>query len=767
MANQNHRSPTSKPSRTTMPNPLNSIILRLSPDQRREKWDYGQELYIYDPRTRKARPYAQFSWKPLLRPDEFRYYLVNPQQRATCPPVRAEVIDSSDQQRVIEAILFVQGIDPARVPDFVAALASAASPFESLASIVAGWLQEYVNEKRIAKVDAVARFTAGMHEASTSREECTQYLASQAQNKLGLRLHCELRLPEEDLTIDPISLPVEVLVADADEELGARLDLRIHPPENDEERDRALQRLVTVERMKDTIKMRTMQWFRTHCSLEDFCYNVPKVRRGLEERLKGYIENELRRKLFSFTVTCTVPFEKDFPIREDYAVTCKVEPGQTEVPVQHKLLLERKDIAQFRRSQIANFEQWIDTMLQRHTRAVFFGKSYVAVIVGFDTIEREIKDRVMAEVEKVGFRVTQLITIPTDEQMQICRDRRLSFDTNALAFKTKDTRVEFKLSVHARVTFDNLERLSLFLRPGDYLREQFKRAAEEAAAEEIRKLAPECLYTKFTDPLDGEHSDGQSATASPEARITENIKRVLKREFDAKTASLTLTVEPTEIIDLYGAIRPAQSHQVDLIVRTRSSSGEPLMFHLDYYIEAIAEGGWPKFEELGRNSQKRDLAEKAKEITDAIGDTLRNALTANLESLPANFLRERFDLVKAIETKAWIEPIERVADRYGLAVKIISCRRDLSEWEQLEQRRKRAEYDDIIRRREAYQADFALMQRDLPPDDPRLEEIRNGISGCDKELEPFRTGHDERFKAMIAELPPAPVKNVLPLPVRE
>jgi hypothetical protein len=389
------------------------------------------------------------------------------------------------------------------------------------------------------------------------------------------------------------------------------------------------------------------------------------------------------------------------------------------------------------------------------------------VIVGFDSIEREIKDRVMAEVEKVGFRVTQLITIPTDEQMQICRDRRLSFDTDALAFKTKDTRVEFKLSIHARVTFDNLERLSLFLRPGDYLREQFKRTAEEAAAEEIRKLAPECLYTKFTDPLDGEHSGGQSATASPEARITENIKRVLKREFDAKTASLTLTVEPTEIIDLYGAIRPAKNHQVDLVVRTRGSTGEPLTFHVDYCIDAIAEGGWPKFEELGRNSQTGELAGKAKEITDAIDEMLLNLITAELELLPADFLRERFDLVRAVKSKAWNEPIERVADRYGLAVRIISCRRDLSEWEELEQRRKRAEYDDIIKRREAYQAEFALKQRDLPPNDPRLDEIRVGILSCDKELEPFRTGHDERFKAMIAALPPAPVKDVLPLPRRE
>jgi len=562
-------------------NPFDSVVLRLSPDQRGHKWGRGQEVYAYDPKTGKAQSYQTRPYlsrlNPFSRADTFRYYLVtaNPEPRPTCPPIEVVITDSSNQRRVIEAILFVQAIDQARVQETVASLAREASPFGSLTSLVAGWLQDYVNEKRIKKVDALACFTAGTQNTSASREECAQYLATQAYQQLGLRLACELRLPREDLTLEDIVLTFPVLVKDCEENLTATLELTIHPPEDDEERDLALRRLIPIDRMKEEIRMRAIRWFRTECTLEAICYDNGKVRAGLQRQLMLFVEGSLHRRLFGLRVPCSPPFPTDVEIREDYEVICEVEPSQTKVPVRHRLLLERNDIAKYRSARIPNLEQWIEKRLNRHTKSVLFGKSYVAVIVGFDSDEIRIKSLVKNDVEQIRFSVSQHITIPADAKITVFRNRALSFDTGPLTFKTKDARVEFSLTIHGRVTFEHLERLSGYLSPETDLRDHFIRAAEEAAAEEIRKLDPECLHMRFTESLQTTNrSSNQEDGTSPEQLIKRHVEAVLKREFDTETANIELSVEPTEIVQLYEAIRPHPNPEVDVTVKSRGSTGE-------------------------------------------------------------------------------------------------------------------------------------------------------------------------------------------------
>jgi hypothetical protein len=768
-----------------MNNPFDTICLRVAPDQRNYKWGRGKTVHAYNPATGTASRHSEPWFNPFFRADDYRYYLVNPDQRATCLPIAAEINDSVGQARIVDAVLSIQGIEPSHVSDMIAALAREDAPFNALSALVAEWLQQFVNQKRLAKIDALARMASTGNEAMAAREECAQFVASQALNQLGLRLSCELRLPEEDLQLEPISMSVPVLVSDNEEELEAQLHLRIHPPETAEERTLALERLLPVERIKEAIKMRTMQWFRLECKLDDFCYNESAVRQPLEGVLKRYIEDELRRKLFGFRVTCKVPFDTEFLVPQDYSVTCRVQP-ETEVPVQHQLLIEKSDIAQFRRKKISDLKQWIEKTLDRHTRAVLFDKKYADVIVNFESLAEDIKRRVEEDVKQIGFNVTQLITIPRDPLMQSVVDRKLAFKTEPARgeFKTKDSSVVFKLTLQVRVKFIDLDRVKLFLKKGNALHDQFSNETVEAVGEVIRQLDPACLHTEFdlrvVDVEDFENSMGlrfdpeldipagefhaERKLISPEELIKASVKKRLREELHSSVDSIFVSVEETEVAELFRLLH-ARIHHLDVAVETRGQMGEKLVFHFDYRIRAIAAHGWPKFQNHCRTAQGATVPEKATVISDSVNGMLRNAATGRIESDAPAFLRSGVPSWReGVQARALNDAIKQAADHFGLTLEIMSRSRELSEWERRERERAQQDYEEIVERKRGLQLRYRDLQTELPPDDPQLQELKSSIDTCNTALNDFATGHDEIFKKLEAALPPVPIEKMLPLP---
>lgn len=142
--------------------------------------------------------------------------------------------------------------------------------------------------------------------------------------------------------------------------------------------------------------MRAKQWFRDQCSLEMFCYAATAARDALQAELRTYIEGDLKLRLFSLRVTCGPKFDfpTQFPPEIDLTVESTIEPAQTKVQVHHKLLLKRVNIAVLRNAGVTDLKGKVNELLELHTRAVFFAKKYVEVVVGFEALREEIKRRV-------------------------------------------------------------------------------------------------------------------------------------------------------------------------------------------------------------------------------------------------------------------------------------------------------------------------------------------------------------------------------------
>ncbi len=743
--------------------PFDALVVRLNPVQRKQEWK-GKEVYRYNPRTAKAERYRPNVVSALFDRDGMEYYRLAPQETVTCPPIEILIKDTTNQQRLLEALFIIQRVETERISDFVTALAeNEGTPFEIFTNLVSKWIQDFANQKRLARLDVYTSFSSGTEKATAARKECVKYCQDQALKILGLKLSGEIRLPEADLVIDPISLRFSVFTKDCEEELSVNIELTMLPPDNETKRNLALQQLIPIERIHETLKRRAAIWFRSNCTLEEFCYEPAKVRIKLEAELRPYVEDDLYRILFNFRVTCSASFEKEFPIREDYDVTCEVEPGQTKVPVRHRVLLDRKNIAELRKSSIPNLEQWVEKTLTRHTRAVLFGKKYVDVILKFDEIVQEIKQSVKEDVKRIGFIVNHLMTIPTDEQMRSCIEGILSFETDVLSFKTKDSRVEFSLSVSARVKLDNLEKAKDFLRPGDYLRDQFKRATEEEAGRVVRQLEPEWLYTMFTEKI----SEGKKEINSPEITIKDAIAQRLKTEFGAITEILILNQEPTELTQLFSAIQPPKNQNVNVTIESRGDMGEKLNYKIGYRVESIPKGGWRKFQEITQNCFNKDVPGKAKEIIDAITQRVSDNTTEFLETLPPHFLLSPSpDMTQNIQRTALSAVINEVSNDFGLDIKITSFRRDLSKWEAEARNRKKDDYDTIINKLNAFRVEHSKLLTKLAPDDPTIEELSKKINNCNEELKQFSTGHETYFFGSEKAIP-APRWNQLKLPQRK
>lgn len=747
-------------------NAFDSILQNIPSDRRDHRARPGQTLYVYRPSRQRVTLYKPSFLGALRDSEHDKYYLVNPKLRVSCPIVKVEISQSASEVHVVLVHLIVEWVKEDRVEDLIKGLVvPGKQPYEVLSEQVGNWLSEYMLQQRHAEADPLAHFAPAL------RGECAAYIADQALSWYGLKLAITLRLPEEDLDLPLLVIDLhEVLVNDDEEPLRSKLELKLHAPETPEDKEYASQHLPPLEKLKLEIATKAMGWFRTDCSLEEFCYDVPGLRPKLEKHLKTYLEGKLRMRLFSFRLTCTVPFEKEWQVPETYEVVCTLHPGEIQVPVQHNLLLERLNIATFRKANIPELGTWIKNTLESKTRVAFFEKKYVDVVVDFDTLSDKIKGDVRKALNHIGFDAQQHITVPGDGQMREWIDKTLSFDTGPVSFRTRDAKVEYRLSTQARVTFIDFERVKNYLQPGDYLRDEFKRIATEAAAEKLRTLTPEDLYLHFTDDFEGK--DGMSgAERSPElkkeeqsleTKVKNQISEVLFQKFNARTDNITLTAEPSELTNLYSAIRPARNHSLVITVEARGHMSESLVYAIDYRIVSIA--AWDKFQELCTNTKGPDEAAKAAEIMEAIDQMLRNPAAAKLQQLPSEWLRSvRFDLAESIEKLGLDGAVKLVSRYYGLALEIVSFRHELGDWDRKEREREHVEFDALVTELDELRETRRLKERELGPKDPVVKDLADRILEKEKELQRFVPDHKAAFEAAKTVLGPLDWKKHLAL----
>jgi len=702
----------------------------------------------------------------LGRAPEGRYYVLQADTEIACPPIVTRIADQTGREHRIDILAHIQGVETGRDAEVVRALSRERRPFTSLEVLVLRWLNGFVKQRSAHGIDLVRRFAASLEDGTKAREDGAAAVARLARQRIGLLLDCTLRLPEAELIVEQIILDsLPVLVSDSDENLSVRLELTVHPPATPEGRDFALQRSVPMSEIKNEVAVRVGDWFRAECTLDLFCFDRVCVRARLQDVLRGYIEGELHRRLFGFRVICRVPFPTDFDVAEDYLVKSRVEPAQTEIPVHHKILLKRENIAQFREANITDLETFLRKLLEKVTGSVLFEKTYGDVLLKFEDIRNDIKRRVSEVVQGIGFSVSQLITIPEDPHMRDVLDKVMTFVTETKEVPTRDTRVPFGLSIQARVLLTDLEQIRPYLRPGDFLRNEMKRISLDEASQKVRELMPEDLHTRFSEKIVRPGTNGAfSEQPSPEDQIKSAIATALKKKMGLDIENILVTPESTDLSRVHALICHARPREVPVTVQTMGSKGEDVTFNVYYRVSGIAFGRWSSFEELCRNCGDVPFEMKATMILDAVDALVRNLARAELSHFQGPFLQSSNpEIMRMLENRVTRMVIDTVVEEHGLVLSNVHWIRERSFWESNEAKRLRAQEAILDAELNETRRAWRQLLLERGANDPDVIDLGEQVREYEREIrDRFGTDHDETVKETAAALPKVNRATLLP-----
>jgi hypothetical protein len=701
------------------------------------------------------------------------HYRIRPKQQVTLPSFDLGLKDLARNVHPIECSVTILGIAPDREEDTVVRLAELGDPLETLRGYVATWLDDFAVAERRNSRDIIENFGAGQ------RSEASKHIAVRALEVVGLKVECGFYFPEQDQKLPVLQLQLadlRIRETSLPGQLSATLEIQLHLPIDPKRSEYARRVRKSETAIRLDLEAVTRDWFRSSCTLEQFCFARDDVRRSLENAVRNYAEDKLYMEFGSLTVQCEVPFPKDFRIRLEYSSKGVVQPGNHELMVKHQLVVRRTDLGRFymdgprpyalgatqqgtQEAWNRAFEDWVDDLLKRVTHHTFFGKSYAEVSLRFKELCAGLKDEVQEEFKRIGFTVHQLISLPDDPQITSVLERKFTFDTNAIHCKTREAKVDYGISTHIALEVNSLREIEKYLRPGQGLQNQFVHVATEAVRNTVRTLDPETLYTKFAI------ADPKGGAPSPEEKIDDALKTALTEKFDAiaRTISITLTPEPTDVTRLYDELRPFESHRCPVVVETRGSRGEQLTFFVDYRVDAIAPEGWPKFQEQCRKNLGADTAEKAKKMFEAMDNAFKSRAGTKLISLSsAQLTSPHQDMPKVVEAFGLAEALQEISNYLGLSIRIMNIEPQPGKWTELERQRELDYYEAARLDYHAASAQYRERQQEYEPGDPRLEESRQRVEECERKLRNFGTGHDEYF-ADAPTLPKPSWENILRL----
>jgi hypothetical protein len=754
--------------------PFDALVFRLPTELRRSPVAVNQKRLV----VHHAGTEVLVDKIPLFKADKYNCFRVTLDATVACPEAKT-TLTQHHRTRGIVYFLTITGFaytaeevtagsgNRERLVQFGRMLATKPIPFDAVTAQINQWLQEHIIRRVAEQAAPLVDFSVGERKLAGDR------IKNLALEKWGLQLDCQIRVPEEDVAQLQTNLLIPVLVNDSNEDLEARVELVLERPRDPAEFQRALEKAQSREEIEERIKAITVQWFRDECTLEEFCFPEyqSEVRKRLQEKLELYINQELGRRIFTLRVTCLCKFPIDFPGQLQHVVTCKVEPGQTNIPIMHQLLLQRKNIAAFRARKIESLETYVKNVLETQTRAVLFGVNYVSVITNFDNLCDLIKVGVKTEIDKIGFQVTQLISKADDPEIGQIIGRAFSFDTgqpeattaardggaanggDPKIFGTKDPRVNFGLSVQARVRLRDFTRVRDLIKPGHDLTIDFKRVSRDAAAEVIRRLTPQELYTAFTVPLqkqapleNQEDSDGDRSSLnlreSPESNICANVKERLETYFLAVVESVSVRREVTELTQIAAALQPAGDYPHVFQDTMLGSGGEKITFRLNIRVVNVSPDGFEKFQHHCSSTVGNTPAEKAGRIVSAIKAMLESAARTNLRSLPPEYVRLPVrDALIAAEKYLFADEIVNICKSLGLIIQVKNFRPDVTEREKREITNENDRRITIEGRLE--NARGKLLS--LPFDDDAVKDLKKEIKDLENELKAFATTHDKNF----------------------
>lgn len=695
--------------------PLDQVIRRVQSSDFSQFSSSGQLLII------DARSGSFFEKPPLFQfGRDIRYFAVNVDQIAECEGPSCVTRDLSQDRTLKLRIRYQASCRDGRQKVLVSALHQGNSPQQTLNGLLEKWFVDFVRGQAPTFID-------GYYE---KKNELADHLARRAREEVGLTIETVFDLEGEDrLGPYPIQTEFPVLLDDCDEELLVRLKTQLNVAEK--HRIKAVLAASQLHQLEPQLKKTARKFFLDNVNLHQFHYELANgVRDGLRQAFDEVLQESGRRvSHISLKSNAARPRQETRNIKHN--AVCQIKEASTTVTVENTLFLTLQDLGKWKTASDADLDKWCRKTLDRFNQEELFDKSYVDLLLDFDS--SAIKAAVAREAAEIGYSVKHHLVIPNLAPLEL--KNGFEFPVKH-SFATRDPGIEAELEIVVSGKIPDLRKIEKLLAPDVDIVERIKMTVLAAVQRLMHGTHPERFYMNFSVP-------GADGAPSFEEELKATVQNCLQERFHAADVAVITKVLETDLTKrLKNLCKGVREFRIETKSLQAPADNDDVAFTVTFEVQGVDPDGWHAFRTKDFQTTEEELA--------AIEKILEEAFRAQLETLPSQYLHYR-DFRQLNELRPlFANSIRKVQEAFGLSVRIITLRRERTEAEQ-RQREQSASHLRIAGETDQkaieMKSEFALqeyrklrerrsllLENDYEPDSDEVQALNRLIAEKEKEI---------------------------------
>lgn len=551
---------------------------------------------------------------------------------------------------------YLASCPPGNEAKLAESLSGGSHPGAVLNELITKWMKEFAGPD---PGDLIEKYYS-------RKGELENHIAARASDETGLHLKAIVRISYEPKALEPIKIrPMHfpVRVYDYDEEQNVKLEAEVQV--DPERKIYAVLHRLQIDRTEELITTKTQEYFATNVSLHRFHTELRST--DLKKELTNHLNSSLRPfgRRIGF-VSLGGKFEEVdrafFEAREKVEFD-DIQEYEKKVVIKNIVQMNLKDYALYKNGGSRDLNTWIKENLTEIIKQVLFGKRYIDLLIGFEPLENEIKEKLSLRAEAIGYSIKQLITVPDLPPYGWLERFDLEIEKE---FQTKMPKFPVRLGMVVTARIRKLQDVESFLNR----RQDIPSLMEEMIIAETRQLLhqvdPERFYMRFAYT----EREGEEPV---EAILTNRITNRLVERFNAEVISVVLKMLDTDITARWAELEKGEGN---LSINLPSFSDlEDVLYRGSFRVEAIHPHGWDRFRTANADIGK-------------IQERLENHLLAKLGTLSnADLAYTNLEQQRKVEYIIERLAKEFVEEEFGIVIRINSVRREVTVQEKQEKER--------------------------------------------------------------------------------
>jgi hypothetical protein len=598
------------------------------------------------------------SWQ-FWKQDEVAYYLVFSGVSVKQKGLTYDIDDFKNDRTIGIQIDYQATCLPGKEEEVVRALYDDSPPSVMLENKIISWVRAFTTRWEKEFIDDYPEKIEQLQNNMEQRAEREITLSIQ------FRLTSNLQLPES-LPIGPLEFLVQVTDCPNDLNYQVTGELDVLDKKIAHNRRDQLEALVKREIQTDMARRVTLHdyyfgsdeqlilWTKKHLD-EVLASQGRKVERLFIKREKPPFSNDI------IEVTKEV----------NYTMLERSEP----VTIVSTLQMELQNAGQYVKAGAPKLENWVQKELDNIIPKVLFGTKYIDMLLAFKPREAEIKNKMTARAESIGYSLWILISVPNLEPLALLKN--FDIDVPGTLFPTKIDQAEVKLEISVTARIQNLKDIEKYLNQQQDVKQLMKEAILNETRRFLRAVEPEDFYIRFSFSPDGEKG--------VEQKLIDLLTDKLSDEFKATVIKVDLKRLNTELADRLRDLEASPPCPFGFKVNPLTG-GEQITFFGKFQVDGVDPSGWYQFQK-----RKSSLEEIRDHIQEAAWQTLE---TFSSEHLEFKWYEEQESLKEAT---AHIMQ-QSATQAFGVAIRILNFGRGITEYEKKQGELKRKlEQEKLLR----------------------------------------------------------------------